>query len=62
MKSFVRQLEGRFGQKGFLEGCDFDRARSVIRQIEGAETFDDLIWVAGKGKAEFPHTVQASNA
>jgi hypothetical protein len=47
LKSFVRHLEGRFGQKGFLEGCDFDRARSVIRKIEGAETFDDLYRLLG---------------
>src|SRR5215510_6746415 len=27
LKRFVLQLEERFGQKGFLEGCDFNRAR-----------------------------------
>jgi Methyltransferase domain len=42
LKSFVRQLEGHFGRNGFLEGCDFDRARTVIQKIEGARTFDDL--------------------
>ena len=47
LKSFLRQLEGRFGQKGFLEGCDFDRARSLIRRIEGAETFDNLYDMLG---------------
>jgi len=29
-------------QQRFLEGCDFDRARSLIRKIEGVETFDEL--------------------
>jgi len=47
LKSFVRQLEGRFGQKGFLEGCDFDRARSVIRKIEGAGSFEELYEMLG---------------
>jgi hypothetical protein len=47
LKSFVRQLEERFGQKGFLEGCDFNRARSLIRKIEGAETFDELYGILG---------------
>jgi hypothetical protein len=47
LKSFVRQLEERFGQQGFLEGCDFDRARSLIRKIEGASTFDDLYGMLG---------------
>jgi hypothetical protein len=47
LKSFVRQLEGQFGQKGFLEGCDFDRARSLIRKIEGASTFDELYELLG---------------
>jgi hypothetical protein len=47
LKSFVRQLEGRFGQKGFLEGCDFDRARSLIRKIEGARTFEELYEMLG---------------
>lgn len=47
LKSFVLQLEERFGQKGFLEGCDFDRARSLIRKIEDADTFDDLYGILG---------------
>jgi hypothetical protein len=47
LNSFVSQLEGRFGQKGFLEGCDFDHARSVIRAIDDAETFDDLYKILG---------------
>ena len=47
LKSFVRQLEARFDQKGFLEGCDFDRARSLIRKIEGVSTFDDLYGMLG---------------
>lgn len=37
----------RFGQKWYLEGCDFDRARSLIRKIEDAETFDDLYGILG---------------
>lgn len=47
LKSFARQLEGRFGQEGFLEGCDFDRARFLIKQIEKASTFDDLYAALG---------------
>jgi hypothetical protein len=47
LKNFVRQLEGRFGQKGFVEGCDFDRARFLIRKIEGAGTFEDLYGMLG---------------
>jgi hypothetical protein len=42
LKSFVRQLEQRFGKEGFLEGCDFDRARSLIKKIEAVRNFDDL--------------------
>jgi Methyltransferase domain len=47
LKSFVLQLEERFEQKGFLEGCDFDRARSLIRKIEAVSTFDDLYRMLG---------------
>jgi hypothetical protein len=47
LKAFIHQLEERFGQKGFLEGCDFDRARSLIRKIERAGTFDDLYRMLG---------------
>jgi hypothetical protein len=47
LKSFVGQLEERFGQKGFLDGCDFDRARSLIREIERVPTFDDLYEMLG---------------
>jgi len=47
LKSFVRQLEGRFGQDGFLDGCDFDRARFLAKKIESANTFDDLYKVLG---------------
>ena len=47
LKSFVRQLGGRFGKGGFLNGCDFDRARAVIDRIQGAETFDDLYKMLG---------------
>lgn len=47
LKSFVRQLETRFGQKGFLDGCDFDRARSMVKIIEGAESFDELYRTLG---------------
>jgi 2-polyprenyl-3-methyl-5-hydroxy-6-metoxy-1,4-benzoquinol methylase len=31
----------------FLEGCDFDRARALIRRIEGADTFEDLYEMLG---------------
>ena len=47
LKGFVRQLEERFDQKGFLEGCDFDRARSLIRKIKDVNTFDDLYGMLG---------------
>jgi hypothetical protein len=47
LKSFARQLEGRFGQKDFLMGCDLDRARFLIRKIQGANTFDDLYRIMG---------------
>src|SRR5208282_1599653 len=47
LKSFVRQLEGRFGKNGFLEGCDFDRARFLIKKIEGAGTFEELYKMLG---------------
>jgi hypothetical protein len=47
LKSFVRQLGGRFGQDGFLEGCDFDRARYMIKKIDGASNFDDLYKLLG---------------
>jgi len=47
LKSYIRQLQARFGQPGFLEGCDFDRARSVARKIEGAESFEDLYRILG---------------
>jgi hypothetical protein len=32
LKSFLRQLEQRFGEKGFLEDCDFDRGPHADRQ------------------------------
>jgi hypothetical protein len=47
LKSFVLQLEERFGQKGFLQGCDFDRARTLIRKIKSVDTFDDLYGILG---------------
>ncbi len=47
LKSFVRQLETRFGQDGFLEGCDFDRARALIKKIEGVTSFDELYGMLG---------------
>ena len=47
LKSFLHQLEQRFGQQGFLEGCDFDRARSLINRIQTARTFDHLYEVLG---------------
>jgi hypothetical protein len=47
LKSFVLQLEKRFDQKGFLEGCDFDRARSLIRKIESVSSFVDLYKMLG---------------
>ena len=47
LKSFARQLEERFGEKGFLEGCDFDRARFLIKKIQDADTFDDLYKMLG---------------
>jgi hypothetical protein len=47
LKGFVRQLESRFGQDGFLQGCDFDRARFLIRKIEKATSFDELYGILG---------------
>jgi hypothetical protein len=47
LKSFVGQLGERFGEKGFLDGCDFDRARSLIREIQRVHSFDDLYRMLG---------------
>src|SRR5262249_11894510 len=47
LKSFVRQLEQRFGEEGFLEGCDFKRARLLIKQIENVNSFDELYALLG---------------
>jgi hypothetical protein len=47
LKRFLLQLEGRFGQKDFLSGCDFDRARALIRRIEGVDNFDELYEMLG---------------
>ncbi len=47
LKSYLRQLEERFGEEGFLPGCDFDRARSLIRGVERATTFDSLYALLG---------------
>jgi hypothetical protein len=47
LKNFLHQLETRFGQKGFLEGSDFDRARAMIRKIDAVSTFDELYAMLG---------------
>ena len=47
LKRFVLQLEERFGQKGFLEGCEFDRASALIRRIQSVDTFDQLYEILG---------------
>lgn len=47
LKSWVRQLEGKFGEKGFLEGCDFDRARAIIKKIQAVNSFDELYDLLG---------------
>jgi hypothetical protein len=47
LKNFVCKLERRFGQNGFLQGCDFDRARFLIRKIERADTFEQLYEMLG---------------
>jgi hypothetical protein len=47
MKSWLRQLECRFGEKDFLEGCDFDRARWLIHKIDDATSFDDVYSLLG---------------
>jgi hypothetical protein len=47
LKRFARQLGQQFGQAGFLDGCDFDRARSLIKKIDEVETFDDLYGLLG---------------
>jgi hypothetical protein len=46
-KSYVRQLVERFGQRDFLKGSDFERARSLARQIERAESFDEIYEMLG---------------
>ena len=47
LKSYVRQLVARFGRNGFLEGCDFDRARDVARKIEQATNFEHIYDMLG---------------
>lgn len=47
LKSFVGQLEERFGLDGFLEGCDLDRARFLIRKIQRVGSFDELYKMLG---------------
>jgi SAM-dependent methyltransferase len=47
LKSYVRQLEQRFGFNGYLEGCDFDRARDLINKIEAVESFNELYSLLG---------------
>jgi len=47
LKSFLRQLEKRFGTGGFLEGCDFERARWLISKIEGVNSFDEVYRMLG---------------
>ena len=47
LKSFLRQLEQRFGQPGFLKDCDLDRARTLIRKIEALDSFDQLYDLLG---------------
>jgi hypothetical protein len=47
LKSYVSQLEGRFGQKGFLEHCDLDHARSLIKKIQAVRSFDHLYEILG---------------
>jgi hypothetical protein len=47
LKSYLHQLEGRLGQKGFLEGCDLDRARLLISRIERVGTFEELYEMLG---------------
>lgn len=47
LKSFVHQLEERFGQEKFLADCDLDRARFLIRKIQSADTFDDVYRIMG---------------
>jgi hypothetical protein len=47
LKRFTRELGEKFGQEGFMEGCDFDRARSLITEIEKVRTFDELYELLG---------------
>ena len=47
LKSFVRQLESRFGEEGFLQGCDFDRARFLAGKIRQVGTFEELYRLLG---------------
>src|ERR1700733_6934123 len=47
LKSFVKQLARRFGQDGFLQDCDFDRARFLVQRIENAGSFDEIYKMLG---------------
>jgi len=47
LKSYVGQLAERFGQNGFLDGCDFDRARFLVQKIERASSFDEIYEMLG---------------
>lgn len=47
LKSYVRQLGERFGQDGFLDGLDFDRARFLIDKIQRVATFEELYAMLG---------------
>ena len=46
-KSFLGQLANRFGQGDFLRGCDFERARALIRRIEAANSFEEVYEMLG---------------
>jgi hypothetical protein len=47
MKRWLRQLQGRFGEPGFLDGCDFERAKWLIAKIDAAASFDDVYRLLG---------------
>jgi hypothetical protein len=47
LKSYLRQLQRRFGQEGFLDGCDLDRALHLIAKIQDVSTFEELYALLG---------------
>lgn len=47
LKSFLEQLEGRFGVNGYLADCDLERAGALIRKIQSCTSFDQIYELLG---------------